>query len=135
MNKNEKPALVLAALQILDLEEYIALEYQNQQLSFCFLENQPKIVQLLERSFPENGLLQLLFRLYPKAFSSFVPIGLKSLSQKAHLPIGAILEQMKTDEAEHAATAIHLGGAELPALVKAAMQGMSKVMTSTTYHL
>jgi ubiquinone biosynthesis monooxygenase Coq7 len=47
----------------------------------------------------------------------------------------AILAQMKTDEAEHAATAIHLGGAELPNLVKAAMQGMSKVMTSTTYHL
>jgi ubiquinone biosynthesis monooxygenase Coq7 len=39
------------------------------------------------------------------------------------------------DEAEHAATAIDLGGAELPNLVKAAMQGMSKVMTSTTYHL
>ncbi len=47
----------------------------------------------------------------------------------------AILEQMKTDEAEHAATAIHLGGAELPSPVKAAMQAMSKVMTSTTYHL
>ena len=47
----------------------------------------------------------------------------------------AILEQMKTDEAEHAATAIQLGGAELPSPVKAAMQGMSKVMTSTTYHL
>ncbi len=47
----------------------------------------------------------------------------------------AILEQMKTDEAEHAATAIHLGGAELPSPVKAAMQGMSSVMTSTTYHL
>ena len=47
----------------------------------------------------------------------------------------AILEQMKTDEAEHAATAIHLGGAELPSPVIAAMQGMSKVMTSTTYHL
>jgi ubiquinone biosynthesis monooxygenase Coq7 len=47
----------------------------------------------------------------------------------------AILAQMKTDEAEHAATAIDLGGAELPNLVKAAMQGMSKVMTSTTYHL
>jgi 3-demethoxyubiquinol 3-hydroxylase len=46
----------------------------------------------------------------------------------------AILEQMKTDEAEHAATAIHLGGAELPDAVKAAMQGMSKLMTSTTYH-
>jgi len=47
----------------------------------------------------------------------------------------AILEQMKIDEAEHAATAIHLGGAELPSPIKAAMQGMSKVMTSTTYHL
>ena len=47
----------------------------------------------------------------------------------------AILEQMKTDEAEHAATAIHLGGAELPSPVKAAMHGMSSVMTSTTYHL
>jgi ubiquinone biosynthesis monooxygenase Coq7 len=47
----------------------------------------------------------------------------------------AILAQMKTDEAEHAATAIDLGGAELPNLVKAAMQGMSKVMTSTTYHV
>ncbi len=47
----------------------------------------------------------------------------------------AIVEQMKIDEAEHAATAIHLGGAELPSPIKAAMQGMSKVMTSTTYHL
>lgn len=47
----------------------------------------------------------------------------------------AILEQMKTDEAEHAATAIHLGAAELPKPVKAAMQQMSKVMTTTTYHL
>ncbi|MFZ9642526.1 MAG: 2-polyprenyl-3-methyl-6-methoxy-1,4-benzoquinone monooxygenase [Candidatus Methylopumilus sp.] len=47
----------------------------------------------------------------------------------------AILAQMKTDEAAHAATAIHLGGAELPAPVKAAMQSMSKIMTSTTYHL
>ena len=47
----------------------------------------------------------------------------------------SILEQMKTDEAEHAATAIRLGGTELPNPVKAAMQGMSKVMTSTTYHL
>jgi len=47
----------------------------------------------------------------------------------------AILEQMKKDEAEHAATAIHLGGEELPSPVKAAMQGMSRLMTSTTYHL
>ena len=47
----------------------------------------------------------------------------------------AILKQMRTDEAEHAATAVDLGGAELPTIVKAAMQGMSKIMTSTTYHL
>jgi ubiquinone biosynthesis monooxygenase Coq7 len=47
----------------------------------------------------------------------------------------AILEQMKTDEAQHADTAIGLGGAELPAPIKAAMKRMSKVMTSTTYYL
>ncbi len=47
----------------------------------------------------------------------------------------AILEQMKIDEAEHAETAVHLGAAELPSPIKAAMQGMSKVMTKTTYHL
>lgn len=47
----------------------------------------------------------------------------------------AILEQMKIDEAEHADTAIRLGGAELPKPIKMAMQQMSKVMTSTTYHV
>lgn len=47
----------------------------------------------------------------------------------------AILEQMKTDEAQHADTAIGLGGAKLPAPIKAAMKRMSKVMTSTTYYL
>lgn len=47
----------------------------------------------------------------------------------------AILEQMKIDEAEHADTAVRLGAAELPKPVKAAMKQMSKVMTSTTYHL
>ena len=47
----------------------------------------------------------------------------------------AILQQMKTDEAQHADTAISLGGAELPAHIKAAMKQMSKVMTSTTYYL
>jgi ubiquinone biosynthesis monooxygenase Coq7 len=47
----------------------------------------------------------------------------------------AILEQMKTDEAQHADTAINLGGAELPAPIKYAMKQMSKVMTSTTYYL
>ncbi len=47
----------------------------------------------------------------------------------------AILQQMKTDEAQHADTAIGLGGAELPAPIKDAMKHMSKVMTSTTYYL
>ena len=47
----------------------------------------------------------------------------------------AILEQMKTDEAHHADTAISLGGAELPAPIKSAMKQISKVMTSTTYYL
>lgn len=47
----------------------------------------------------------------------------------------AILEQMKKDEAEHAATAIHLGGADLPVPIKGAMQGMSKMMTASTYYL
>jgi ubiquinone biosynthesis monooxygenase Coq7 len=47
----------------------------------------------------------------------------------------AILEQMKIDEADHAKTAVHLGAAELPAPIKAAMQSMSKIMTKTTYHL
>lgn len=47
----------------------------------------------------------------------------------------AVLEQMATDEAEHAATAVHLGAAELPAPVKSAMRLSSKAMTSTAYYL
>jgi ubiquinone biosynthesis monooxygenase Coq7 len=45
----------------------------------------------------------------------------------------AILEQMKTDEAKHATTAITHGGAQLPLPVKLAMQLSSKIMTKTTY--
>ena len=45
----------------------------------------------------------------------------------------AVLEQMKTDEAKHATTALHHGGAELPRAVKMLMSSMSKVMTRTTY--
>jgi ubiquinone biosynthesis monooxygenase Coq7 len=45
----------------------------------------------------------------------------------------AILEQMKEDEAHHATTALHAGGAELPAPVKKLMQLTSKVMTRTAY--
>ncbi|QEL64028.1 ubiquinone biosynthesis monooxygenase Coq7 [Oryzomicrobium terrae] len=47
----------------------------------------------------------------------------------------AIVEQMKTDEASHADTAVHLGARELPAPVKGAMRLMSKVMTGTAYHV
>ncbi len=47
----------------------------------------------------------------------------------------AILEQMKIDEAKHATTALHHGGAELPLAVKKLMGLMSKVMTRTAYRL
>ncbi|GBG13419.1 ubiquinone biosynthesis monooxygenase Coq7 [Novimethylophilus kurashikiensis] len=45
----------------------------------------------------------------------------------------AVLEQMKVDEAKHAATAIQHGGAQLPLPVRLAMKLSSKVMTKTTY--
>lgn len=45
----------------------------------------------------------------------------------------AILKQMQLDEAKHAATAVNLGGAQLPAPVKMAMRLTSKIMTKTTY--
>lgn len=47
----------------------------------------------------------------------------------------AIIDQMKTDEASHAETAVRLGANELPAPVKGAMRLMSKVMTRTAYYL
>lgn len=45
----------------------------------------------------------------------------------------AILEQMKSDEASHATTAISHGAAELPPPVKLAMRLASKVMTKTAF--
>lgn len=45
----------------------------------------------------------------------------------------AVLQQMKTDEARHATTALEHGGAELPAPVKLAMKLSSKVMTKTAF--
>ena len=45
----------------------------------------------------------------------------------------AILEQMKSDEIQHATTALEHGGAELPLPVKTAMKLSSKIMTTTTY--
>lgn len=47
----------------------------------------------------------------------------------------AVLEQMAADEAEHAATAVHLGAAELPTPVKSAMRLSSRVMTGTAYYI
>jgi ubiquinone biosynthesis monooxygenase Coq7 len=47
----------------------------------------------------------------------------------------AILEQMRIDEAEHAATAVAHGAAELPKPAKTVMQLVSKVMTRTSYYL
>ena len=45
----------------------------------------------------------------------------------------AILEQMKSDEANHATTAISHGAAELPPPVQLAMRLASKVMTKTAF--
>jgi ubiquinone biosynthesis monooxygenase Coq7 len=47
----------------------------------------------------------------------------------------AIVDQMRTDEIAHGQMAIKEGGIELPSLVQNAMKIMSKVMTSTAYHL
>jgi len=45
----------------------------------------------------------------------------------------AIVSAMKRDEARHATTALHLGGAELPLPCRLAMRAASRVMTSTAY--
>lgn len=47
----------------------------------------------------------------------------------------AILLQMKSDEAKHATTALHSGGASLPLPIKKLMALMSKVMTGTAYRI
>ena len=51
----------------------------------------------------------------------------------ADQPSRAILEQMREDEARHAAAAMAAGAARLPLPVRALMKSMSKVMTRTTY--
>jgi ubiquinone biosynthesis monooxygenase Coq7 len=48
-------------------------------------------------------------------------------------PSRAILEQMKEDEARHAANALAAGAARLPFPVRVLMRGVSKVMTGTAY--
>ena len=45
----------------------------------------------------------------------------------------AILEAMRDDEVRHGQSGIKHGAAPLPAPIKAAMRGFSKVMTGTTY--
>lgn len=47
----------------------------------------------------------------------------------------AIVEQMKTDEAGHADTAIRLGAKALPTPVALAMKAVSRVMTTTAYYV
>ncbi|MCD6078383.1 MAG: coq7 [Ramlibacter sp.] len=47
----------------------------------------------------------------------------------------AIVAQMKDDEAAHANQALASGAAELPAVVKMAMRGAAKVMTTTAHYV
>jgi ubiquinone biosynthesis monooxygenase Coq7 len=47
----------------------------------------------------------------------------------------AVLEQMREDEIRHGAKGRDLGAAELPGVVKRAMQAVSRVMTSTAYRV
>jgi len=59
---------------------------------------------------------------------------LKRLPQHDHKS-RAILEQMKTDELQHATAAVAAGAAELPLAIKKAMRKVSRVMTATSYWL
>lgn len=47
----------------------------------------------------------------------------------------AIVEQMRIDEIAHGASAQALGASEMPLPVRMAMKAMSKVMTTTAYHI
>lgn len=47
----------------------------------------------------------------------------------------AVLEQMRIDEEEHAASALEAGGYRFPAPIKLGMSLMAKVMTSSTYRI
>jgi ubiquinone biosynthesis monooxygenase Coq7 len=47
----------------------------------------------------------------------------------------AVIEQMRTDEAKHGATARDLGAAELPAPIPFIMQMVARVMTRTAYYI
>ena len=61
-------------------------------------------------------------------------------SHLERLPAGdlasrAIVDQMRVDEAEHAAAARQAGGTELPAPVRGAMRLAAKVMTGTAHYV
>ncbi|MFV0664799.1 2-polyprenyl-3-methyl-6-methoxy-1,4-benzoquinone monooxygenase [Denitromonas sp.] len=65
-------------------------------------------------------------------------VGAHLQSHLAQLPEGdarsrAIVAQMMTDEAEHADTALALGGVPLPEVACHVMRGASRVMTTTAY--
>lgn len=47
----------------------------------------------------------------------------------------AVVTQMQSDEAKHAAMACDLGAAELPGIVKNCMRHASKIMTKIAYHI
>jgi len=47
----------------------------------------------------------------------------------------AIVEQMRSDEASHAATAVRLGARELPTAARMTMRLASRIMTRTAYYL
>lgn len=47
----------------------------------------------------------------------------------------AIVERMRREEAEHRATAVSLGAAEMPCPVRGAMQAVAKAMTTLAYRL
>jgi len=47
----------------------------------------------------------------------------------------AVVEQMKADEARHAANAEHAGGSPLPAPVRWAMRAAARVMTTTAHYI
>jgi ubiquinone biosynthesis monooxygenase Coq7 len=53
----------------------------------------------------------------------------------ADAPSRAIVDQMKRDEAEHAAMAERSGAAPLPGVVKLAMRLAARVMTQTAHHV
>jgi ubiquinone biosynthesis monooxygenase Coq7 len=61
-------------------------------------------------------------------------------SHLERLPAGdhasrAVVVQMKEDEAQHAADALHAGGMELPAPVRGLMRAAARVMTTTAHYI